>query len=81
MLQLIHAGGFLATGEHIKLVQMVTQKVALRLEIAGLKRSGRSIYSIVKQQYNFKGSKQRVLAQLEALIETTREKLNDQHTS
>jgi hypothetical protein len=38
---------------------------ALKLEILGMKRKGRSVYSIVKEEFGFRGSKQKVLEQLE----------------
>ena len=41
---------------------------ALKLEIAGMKRRGRSVYSIIKEEFGFKGNKQRVLKQLEAKL-------------
>ncbi len=62
-------GGFVATGDSVRLVQMVAQKYALKLEVLGMRRHGRSIYSIVKQQYGLTGNKKTVLAKLEALIE------------
>ena len=34
-----------------------------------MKRSGRSVYSIIKEEFGFKGSKRLVLADLEELIE------------
>ena len=42
---------------------------ALKLEIAGMKRRGRSVYSIIKEEFGFKGNKQRVLKQLEAKLD------------
>jgi hypothetical protein len=41
---------------------------ALKLEVLGMKRNGPSVYSIVKNEFGFKGSKQRVLDQLLAYI-------------
>ena len=54
---------------HIQLYQMVVQKQALKLEIYGLKTRGRSAYSLIKEQYNLKGSKQKVLEQFTKMIE------------
>ena len=42
---------------------------ALRLECLGMKRRGQSVYSMVKQEIGFKGSKKKVLDQLLAYIE------------
>ena len=39
---------------------------ALKLEILGMKRRGRSAYSLAKEEFGFKGNKQKVLEQLEA---------------
>jgi len=41
---------------------------ALKLEVLGMKRKGSSVYSIVKREFGFKGSKQKVLDQLLAYI-------------
>lgn len=41
---------------------------ALKLELLGMKRSGPSAYSIIKQEYNLKGSKQTVYNQFESMI-------------
>ena len=40
------------------------------MESQGIKRRGRSVYSIVKEEFGFKGNRQKVLAQLEEYIET-----------
>jgi len=42
---------------------------ALKLECLGMTRRGQSVYSIVKQEFGFKGSKQKVLDQLNKYIE------------
>ena len=42
----------------------------LNLEIKGMtRRRGRSAYSLVKEQYNFKGSKKKVYQQFKELLE------------
>ena len=56
------------TPEQIELYRLCTLKSALKLEVAGLKRSGQSVYSIVKKEFGFKGNKKKVLTQLEDLI-------------
>lgn len=40
---------------------------ALRLEMLGMKRHGRSVYSIVKEEFGFKGNKENVYNQLVTL--------------
>jgi len=38
---------------------------ALKLEILGMKRRGRSAYSLIKEEFGFKGRRQKVLTQIE----------------
>jgi len=57
------------TGEdNIKNARILTLRSALKLEVKGMKRRGRSVYSIVKQEFGFRGNKQRVLEQLNEYI-------------
>jgi hypothetical protein len=57
------------TPEGIELFRILALKCALSLETKGLMRRGRSAYALVKEEFGFKGSKVKVLAQLEAHIE------------
>jgi len=57
------------TPEGIAFVQLCARRGALRLELKGLKRRGRTAYSICKEVYGLKGSRERVLAQMTELIE------------
>ena len=50
--------------------RMVTLSKALKLEIKGMKRRGRSVYAIIKDEFGFKGGKQKVLDQLEDHIKS-----------
>jgi len=54
-------------GDQIGLARLMTLKKMLKLEVRGMKRSGRSAYSIIKSEYRFRGSKQKVLDQLESM--------------
>ena len=54
--------------QSIAFFRMKALRGALKLEILGMRRGGRSVYSIVKEEFSFKGSKQRVLEQLEIKI-------------
>lgn len=45
--------------------RILALKAALKLEVAGMTRRGRSVYAIVKDELGFRGSKQKVLDQLE----------------
>ena len=58
----------ISNAQSIKLYRIKVLRGALKLEIVGLKRGGRSAYSIVKEEFGFKGNKKRVLEQLENWI-------------
>lgn len=46
---------------------MMTQLKALKLELIGMKRRGRSAYIVIKEQYGLKGNKQKVYDQFEKM--------------
>ena len=55
--------------EDIENFRIRTLRAALKLEIAGMNMSrGRSAYQIIKSEFGFKGSKVKVLDQLDAYI-------------
>ena len=56
------------TGNQIPDFRAKTLLYALKLECLGMKRRGRSAYSIVKEEYNLRGSKQSVCDQLAATL-------------
>ncbi len=59
----------LITGRNnIDSLRIITLRSALKLEMLGMKRKGKSVYSIVKAEFGFKGNKQKVLDQLTNLI-------------
>ena len=61
--------GFVAyTKDNINLFRLLSLRSALKLEIVGMKKRGRSAYSIIKEEFGFKGSKESVLADLQELI-------------
>jgi len=41
-------------------VRLLTLRKAFKLELMGLQRHGRSVYSIVKEEFNFTGGKRKV---------------------
>lgn len=49
--------------------RMLTLRAGLKLEIKGLRRSGRSFYTIIKKEFDLKGSRESVLAQFDTLIQ------------
>ena len=57
------------TPKQIALFRLLSLRGALKLEILGLKKRGQSVYSILKQEYGFKGNKQSILDQLQVKIE------------
>ena len=60
------------TPDGIELFRLLALRGALKLEVLGMTRHGRSVYSIVKQEFGFTGSKKRVLEQLEEVINQRR---------
>ena len=58
----------LITGEAIDQFRAKVLLGALKLECLGMKRSGPSVYSIVKREYNLRGSKESVYNQLKSII-------------
>ena len=61
------------TGDDTILFSIIALESALRLEAKGMKMSsGRSAYSIVKDRYGLKGSKQRVLEQFNQIVNELR---------
>ncbi|SVC96781.1 uncharacterized protein METZ01_LOCUS349635 [marine metagenome] len=59
----------LSTTEAINAYRICALRSALKLEILGMKKRGQSAYSIIKQEFGFKGNKQKVLEQLQSKID------------
>lgn len=59
------------------LVRMVTMRAALRLEVLGMSRRGQSVYSMIKKEWNLKGSKKKVLEQFDAIVEQEKTKFKE----
>lgn len=57
------------TSHQTQHARLLVLKAALSLEIKGMKRRGRSVYSIVRKELGFKGNKQRVYDQLVEYIQ------------
>ena len=61
--------------DDIAFAQMLARKGALRLETLGMKVGrGRTMYSVIKEQYGLKGNKQSVYTQFCELVETEKRK-------
>ena len=58
--------------EDILLFRRLTQKASLELEIKGLRKKGRTMYSMIKQEYNLRGSRENVLEQFGNFIKESR---------
>ena len=61
-------------GIDVEFYRLLTLRSALELEIGGMKNSRRSAYSIIKEEFGFKGNKQKVYDQIDELIQKTKEK-------
>ena len=59
----------LTTPGQIELYRLITLRAALRLELHGMKRRGQSAYAIIKQEFNLKGTKTKVLEQYSTLLD------------
>ena len=69
MIKVLESGSTVITGQHIGLYALLSLKARLKMEVVGLRGRGRSALSIAKDAYGLKGSREKVLAQLEAMIE------------
>lgn len=54
--------------ENIENSRLLILRSALRLEVRGMKRRGRSAYAIAKEEFGLKGNKQKVLDALNKII-------------
>jgi len=63
----------------INIVRLLALRGALRLELAGMKRRGPSAYSVIKREFNLKGSRERVLSQFDAFIEAKKQERANSH--
>ena len=59
--------------EDIDLYSIMSKRSALVLEMRGMKRRGRSAYSLIKEEFGLKGSKQKIFEQLTEIIEAIKE--------
>jgi hypothetical protein len=65
------SGGTVISGDDIQIYRMKVLLKALALEIKGMKISrGPSAYSVIKNQFNLKGSKQKVFDQFQQIVNT-----------
>ena len=57
----------------IDLYALLALRAGLRLEVVGLKGRGKSAYSIAKQELGIKGNKQKVLDQVNQMIQSIKD--------
>lgn len=62
-------------GAAVEVTRMITLKHALKMEIVGLKRHGKSAYTIIKREYNLTGNKASILKQFILILEKAKEDL------
>ena len=48
--------------------RLLALRSGLRLEIKGLRRSGRSFYAIIKKEFDLKGNRESVLEQFDEML-------------
>lgn len=71
MIKLTETGATVVTGDHIRLMQMIALKQAIVLESKGVKLSrGMSAMSMAKKRYSLSGNREKIIAQLQAMIDT-----------
>ena len=58
----------LDTPNQIEFFRLLTLRQMLKLELMGMKRTGQSAYSIIKQETGLTGSRQSVYAQFSKLL-------------
>ena len=58
----------LTTPEQIDAARLITLRGALKLELLGMKRRGRSAYAIIKDEFGLKGNKQSVYNQFDEIV-------------
>ena len=57
----------------IDLLKLLYLRRNLRLEVVGLKGRGRTAYSVLKQELSIKGDRQKVLDQVNQMIQSMKE--------
>jgi len=61
------------TGKNrIKLSQAVARRAALKMEAIGLRRRGQSVMTILKNEYGWRGNRERIAALLDQEIDRLR---------
>ncbi len=63
-------GAIIITGESINVYRLLTIRMGLKLEAKGMRLTAKapSCLSIVKREFGFKGNREKVTAQFEAML-------------
>ena len=70
MVKVLESGATLVTGDHIRLMQLISLKQAIVLEGKGVKMTrGASAMSLVKKRYGLEGNRERIIAQVQTMID------------
>jgi hypothetical protein len=70
MVQVTESGATIVTGEHIRLYSLISLKQAIVLEGKGMKMSrGVSAMALAKRRYGLKGSREKIIAQMQSMID------------
>ena len=64
------------TGHGITMFALVNMKARFKMELLGLKGRGPTMYSLIKQNYGFKGNRESVYAQFCEYIEQQKQLLS-----
>lgn len=69
------AGGVMITGESIMHYRLLTLIQGLKSEIKGMRLTskGRTCYSIIKSEYGLKGNREKVLVQIQEIMDMIKE--------
>jgi len=73
------AGGVVITGESINHYKFLILIQGLKVEMKGMRMTskGRTCYSILRREYGFKGSRQRVLEQAQEAMDKIKKEYQD----
>ena len=56
-----------------RLARLFVLKHALKVEMLGMKRRGRSVYSIIKEEFGLKGNRQKVYDTFSVMIQSMKD--------
>ena len=70
MVKVLESGSTVVTGDHIRLMQLISLKQAIVLEGKGVKMTrGASAMSLAKKRYGLEGNRERIIAQVQTMID------------